>query len=510
MLSARTERALRAGAARLREHIESQPDHDPLDIAVTLATARTAFEHRAAITAAEPKRFAEALTALAEAPRPASSGRRLSPTAVPPCCSRGRAASGAGWDANWPRASRCSRTHWTRCSRSSRHADATDCGTPCGGTQDGPLDRTEFAQPGLFAVGVGLFRLFESWGAVPDYVGGHSVGEITAAHVAGVLSLADACALVAARGRLMQTLPETGSMLAVQASEQAVLPLLVGVEDRVAVAAVNGPGSLVLSGQHETITALENTLKGQGRRTSRLRTSHAFHSPLMEPILDDFRTSVGQLDFRAPLLPMVSALTGALAEPEDLCTPDYWVRHVRQPVRFADGVTTLYEQGVRTFLELGPDAVLTTMVRENLAGEPAVVTVPALRRDRSETESVTSALAHAHTAGVPVGWEAFFGARRAGADLPAYPFRRERLWLAQVPAESVGPGQTGPAIRSRRAVALADGQRHGPHRTGSRSSGIPGSPTTPFLDTGSAARHRLRRVRPERRQQAGMPPSRAI
>ncbi|MFF9351727.1 type I polyketide synthase [Streptomyces sp. NPDC014734] len=460
VLSARTERALRAGAARLRERIGSDPCQDPLDIAVTLASGRTAFAHRAAITAAEPERFSEALAALAD-------GRPAAGLVREEAVTDGRTAvlfTGQG--------SQRPGTGRELAERFPVFADAVDevlAGFEASGraglrdalweTEGGLLDRTEFTQPGLFAIEVGLFRLFESWGVVPDHVGGHSVGEITAAHVAGVLSLTDACTLVAARGRLMQALPEDGAMLAVQAPEQDVLPLLAGREDCLAVAAVNGPTSLVVSGHHEAVAELEKVLTGQGRRTHRLRTSHAFHSPLMDPMLDEFRTVVEQLSFRAPLLPMVSNVTGALADDEEVCTPEYWVQHVRQPVRFADGVTTLHEQGVRTFLELGPDAVLTAMVRETLAQETAVA-VPALRRDRAETESVTQALAHAHTAGVPVDWTVFFGNRSPLADLPTYPFQRERYWLDAPAAQAgPGPGQTGtshPVLGA--AVTLADGQ----------------------------------------------------
>ncbi|WUB13174.1 type I polyketide synthase [Streptomyces platensis] len=461
VLSARTEQALRAGAVRLRERIASGPGQAPLDIAVTLAGARTAFEHRAAITAAEPERFSEALAALADGQPAAGLVREQAVTG-------GRTAVlFTGQGSQRPGMGR------ELAERFPVFADALDevlagfdaCGRAglrdaLWETEGGLLDRTEFTQPGLFAVEVGLFRLFESWGVVPDYVGGHSVGEITAAHVAGVLSLTDACTLVAARGRLMQALPETGAMLAVQAPERDVLPLLAGQEGRIGVAAVNGPASLVVSGHHEAVTELEKTLTGQGRRTHRLRTSHAFHSPLMDPMLDEFRTVVEQLSFQEPLLSMVSNVTGALAGDEELRTPGYWVHHIRQPVRFADSVTTLHGQGVRTFLELGPDAVLTAMVRETLVEETAAVAVPALRRDRSETESVTHALAHTHTAGVPVDWTAFFGDRPPLADLPTYPFQRERYWLdARAPEAGPGPGQSRtshPILGA--AVTLADGQ----------------------------------------------------
>ncbi|WP_327223359.1 type I polyketide synthase [Streptomyces platensis] len=460
VLSGKTEQALRAGAARLRERIASDPHQDPLDIAVTLAGARTAFTHRAAITAATPERFSEALAALADGQPAAGLVREET---VP----GGRTAVlFTGQGSQRPGMGR------ELTARFPVFADAMDevlAGFErggCTGLRDalweekgGQLDRTEFTQPGLFAVGVGLFRLFESWGVVPDYVGGHSVGEITAAHVAGVLSLTDACALVTARGRLMQALPDNGAMVAVQAPEQDILPLLAGLEDRLAVAAVNGPTSLVVSGHHEAVAELERTLAAQGCRTSRLRTSHAFHSPLMDPMLDEFRTAVEQLSFQAPLLPMVSNVTGELAGDEECRIPEYWAAHIRQPVRFADSITALHEQGVRTFLELGPDAVLTAMVRETLAEETAVA-VPALRRDRPETESVTHALAHVHTAGVPVDWTEFFGDRPPLADLPTYPFQRERYWLdAPAPQAGPGAGQTRtshPVLGA--AVTLADGQ----------------------------------------------------
>ncbi|MFE4583610.1 acyltransferase domain-containing protein, partial [Streptomyces chartreusis] len=213
------------------------------------------------------------------------------------------------------------------------------------GDDETALNRTEFTQPALFAVEVALYRLAESLGVRPDFVAGHSVGEIAAAHVTGVLSLADACTLVSARARLMQALPEGGLMLAVEAAEDEVTAHLT---DEVSIAAINGPMALVLSGTEAAVLAVAANLPE--RRTSRLRVSHAFHSPLMDPMLEDFRAAIADLRFAEPSIPFVSNTSPN--------TPDYWVRHVLDTVRFADNIRTLTDQGVTRFLEIGPDGTL--------------------------------------------------------------------------------------------------------------------------------------------------------
>ncbi|WP_328642061.1 type I polyketide synthase [Streptomyces canus] len=312
---------------------------------------------------------------------------------------------------------------------------------------DGLLDRTAWTQPALFAVETALYRLVRSWGVRPDVLAGHSIGELAAVHAAGLWSLEDAARIVAARGRLMQELPAGGAMAAVQATEAEIGEALEAVgPERVALAAVNGPDALVISGDEDAVTVVAASFARQGRKTKRLAVSHAFHSPRMEPMLDAFRAVVETAACHDTMIPVVSNLTGRIAEDDELRDPTYWVRHVREPVRFHDTLRTLADRDVGTLMEIGPDAVLSALVP---AAIPGATAVPVMRRERDENLTAATALAQLHTRGVPVDLAAQLPTLNGPlADLPTYAFQRERFWLD---VARPGAGRSG----ERRAAAVA-------------------------------------------------------
>ncbi|WP_367136893.1 thioester reductase domain-containing protein [Saccharothrix sp. HUAS TT1] len=420
VFSAKTPDALRRQAGRLAD-----VGGRPLDVAYSLTASRAALEHRAAVVSDDPAAALRAFAAGEGGPdvvtgSPAGGGLGLLFTGQ----GAQRAGMGSALAREFPVFAEVFEDVCSRFSGSVREVVGSGAG----------VDETGFAQPALFAFEVALFRLLESWGVRPDFVVGHSVGELAAAYAAGVWSLDDACAVVEARGELMQALPTGGAMFAVQASEDEVLPLVEG-QLRLALAAVNGPNAVVISGDERAAGAVAARLAAAGRRTKRLAVSHAFHSPLMDPMLEAFRAVVRETTLEPARIPYISTVAGT----GSWHSPDYWVEQVRRPVRFRDAVDALLAERVTTLLEVGPGPVLTAMAAQ-WVGEPAAA-LASVRADRPEPESVVTALAALHVRGAAVDWEAFYegtGARRV--DLPFYPFQRDRHWLTPPTADAAGLG----------------------------------------------------------------------
>ncbi len=427
-LSAKSEGALRGQAERLRAHLAERPGFEPVDTAFSLAVGRARMEHRAVVVGGDRDALLEGLDALlAGEPAPGVSRGRARGVGAVAFMFPGQGSQWAGMGRElYERFGEFAGVFDSVCEGLDPLLGRSLRGLVFATDDPGALDRTEFTQAGLFAVEVALFRLLESWGVRPDYLIGHSIGEVVAAHVAGVFSLADACALVAARGRLMGALDEGGAMLAVQATEEQVRASLDGLGDRLAIAAVNAPNAVVVSGERDALAGWSEGWKET--KTKWLRVSHAFHSPLMDPMLEQFGKVVSGLGFGAPGIAIVSNLTGELVG-DELYTPEYWVRHVRETVRFNDGVNCLQKTGVTRFLELGPDGVLSAMAGACLDDEDALV-VSALRAHRPEDLSLMQFLGEAFVHGVKIDWEAVFAqCRPRRVNLPTYAFQRERYWL---------------------------------------------------------------------------------
>ncbi len=474
VLSAKGEEAMRAQARRLGEHVQAHADVALADIAYSLATTRTHFEHRAAVVAHDRTELLDALEALAQGQPTArtvlAQGRREGKLAVL-FTGQGsqRPAMGRALHAAFPvfrDALDAACVHLDReLPRPLREVMFADETSPNAAL----LDQTVFTQPALFALEVALFRLLESFGLKPDLILGHSIGELVAAHLAGVLSLQDACTLVGARGSLMQALPQHGAMVALQASEDEVSLWLAALDGRASLAALNAPDSTVVAGDSDAVAQIAAHFEGLGRRTTRLRVSHAFHSPHMDGMLEAFRHVAQGVTLGPAHLAVVSNVTGSLASNEQLASPDYWVRQVRQPVRFVDGIRTLDSLGVRTYVELGPDAVLSALAQRALPEGDERSFVSALRKARSEVDSVVSALGELHVRGLPLDWQAFFApfsSKRVA--LPTYAFQREKYWVEAPNAQSTDVSSAGQSAADHPLLLAARGMAMGHSLLGMR------------------------------------------
>ncbi|MER5967532.1 SDR family NAD(P)-dependent oxidoreductase [Streptomyces sp. NPDC002057] len=444
ILTAKDDNALRRQADRLHRHLTDHPELTAGDVGLTLATTRATLEHRAAVLGTDRAALLDGLADLAaDRPTPsvvrATTGRRGKTAFLFTGQGSQRLGMGRELYASSPVFRRA-------LDEVCRHLD-TELFRPVqdvlfapeGSADSALIDQTAFTQAALFATEVALFRLAEHHGLTPDYLLGHSIGEVTAAHLSGVLGLADACALVAERGRLMQAAREGGAMAALQASEEEVRSTLADYEG-VAVAGINGPRSTVISGDQDLVEEISTLWRTRGRKTKRLPVSHAFHSPHMDEVLDEFRSVAECLTYHAPRIPVVSNVTGVLATTEQLTSPDYWATHIREAVRFHDGVRHLEELGVTEYLEMGPDGVLTAMAQECLTREAGFL-APLLRSGRPEADTAAAALTGAVLRGARPDWESYFpGARRV--DLPTYSFDQGRYWLegSATPGDAEGFG----------------------------------------------------------------------
>jgi acyl transferase domain-containing protein len=415
-VSARSAESLAGQAARLRDFALARPDLDPADVAFSLATTRSAFDHRAVITG-DP---VEGLAALA-------GGRSVASvvTGTVPAAGAGRVGflfAGQGSQrAGMGRELYAASPVFAAAFDEACGLVEAELGFPIrdvvlGGAEDERADQTLYAQTGLFAVEVGLVALLAACGIKPDAVAGHSVGEIAAAYTAGVFSLPDAARLVAHRAQLMQALPVGGAMAAIEATEEEIQPEL----ESVSLAAVNGPSAVVVSGDAEAVDAVVERWRERGRRVRRLRVSHAFHSHRMDPALAGLADVAAGLNFATPRVPWVGALSGAPVEAPDA---GYWPAQARHAVRFGAAVESLAAQGVSVFLELGPDGTLSALAP---ASCPAGAFVPVLRKDAPAPAAVLTALAQAYVRGVAVDWTAV--SRGTRIPVPTTAFRHRRFW----------------------------------------------------------------------------------
>ncbi|MGH3379498.1 MAG: type I polyketide synthase, partial [Actinoallomurus sp.] len=444
VLSARGDEALRGQAAALAARLASGP-LPVADVGWSLVTSRSSFERRAVVIGDDPDGMLAGVRALAAGETHPDLVRPEAATAVGETVwlfsGQGgqRPGMGAGLYERFPVFAAAFDEVCELLDPHLEHPLRQVVADEVPG-RPGLLDHTTCAQAGLFALQVALARLLAAAGIEPDVVIGHSIGEVAAAHIAGVFDLPDACRLVAARATLMGGLPAGGAMSAIQASPEELAADVEASGGRVSIAALNTPDSTVISGPGDLVAQIGSAWAAKGRKTKKLTVSHAFHSPLMDPILEDFGQAIGDLTYQRPAIPLISNLTGLPAD-DHIATPDYWVQHVRRPVRFHPAITHSAPRA-GLYLELGPDPVLATAAQHTLhhaptdeepeADRPAPLVAATLTRNRPEVQALTHTLARLHAYGADVDWTGWFPADPAPrvVKLPTYAFQRRRYWLA--------------------------------------------------------------------------------
>lgn len=450
-VSAKSRAAVRQLAGRYREHLERGGDEALADLAATSTAGRSHFSFRAAVTGTTAEKARAALAELENANDDAIPSVKPGTAGPIAFLFTGQGAQYPGMGRELWETSSAFRTALERCDEIVRpHLDRPLLPLLIDEGAAEFLEQTAYTQPALFALEYALAELWRSWGIEPSYVAGHSLGEYVAATLAGVLRLEDALPLVVLRGRLMQELPRSGRMTAVFAPEAQVRDAINGV-DGVAIAAVNAPESVVVSGEAAGVAEVLRRLEPAGVRITELRVSHAFHSPAMDPILDAFEQAVRNIELRPPRLGLISNLTGELLDDTDATDPHRWRRHIREPVRFAASMSKLGELGVRTFLEIGPHSTLSAMGMETLT-DRSLRWLPSLRRGVPAWTQLAESVAALYRAGHELDWDGWVSehaGRRVAA--PTYPFQRQRYWFidSSVAADSprTAVSAAGPSAR---------------------------------------------------------------
>ena len=453
-IARKTPAALRDVARTYSEYLQAHTDVPLADICFTANTGRCTFRHRAAVAAAGHRSMCQQLDRLAGSPLPDDGDGQAAPAKKPLVAFllTGQGSQYAGMGGELYRTQPTFRKALQDCDELLRQHLSQPLLSVLypDDASSALLEQATYTQPALFSLEYALYQVWRWWGIAPDFIAGHSVGEYVAACAAEVFSLEDALKLIAARARLMQALPESGQMVAVSADPDQVALAIEPLSKDVSIAAINSPRQVVVSGRAAALDLLVVQMQSRGIKTQRLKVSHAFHSPLMEPMLGEFEQVAREIQYAPPKLTLVSNLTGQPIG-EEIATAEYWRRHARQTVRFADSIATLQQAGCRVVVELGPQPVLSALGRTCVT-DPNIAWLPSLRQGRGDWEVLLGSLAELFCRGAEVDWRGYDAAyERRRIALPTYPFQRQRHWAPK----SCRGRQTAARCRLPRAARIS-------------------------------------------------------